>query len=192
MHVICMFKCEGRNFEDVHPVTTFSTFHGISSSSIIVSIFGLAQGSLRTHRLTRHKASTVTVSNPPYIVFVSHDSLGLVVLWCTFHRGGHQHLACSAGVFWVGESLLIGSLRWSRHLWFYDGGVTKCCIYNQFSVVLILHSIKAYFFTCSYFRILYSVLHLKDSSTSIRVKIRWSRLNPYTWSAARLRTTTQF
>ena len=48
--------------------------------------------------------------------------------------------------------------------------VTKCCIYNQFSVVLILHSIKAYFFTCSYFRILYSVLHLKDSSTSIHVK----------------------
>ena len=31
-------------------------------------------------------------------------------------------LACSAGVFWVGESLLIGSLRWSRHLWFYDRG----------------------------------------------------------------------
>ena len=50
-------------------------------------------------------------------------------------------------------------------------GVTKCCIYNQFSVAFILHSIKAYFFTCSYFRILYSVLHLKDSSTSIRVKL---------------------
>ena len=49
--------------------------------------------------------------------------------------------------------------------------VTKCCIYNQFSVAFILHSIKAYFFTCSYFRILYSVLHLKDSSTSIRVKL---------------------
>ena len=31
-------------------------------------------------------------------------------------------LACSAGVFWVGESLLIVSLRWSRHLWFYDRG----------------------------------------------------------------------
>ena len=51
------------------------------------------------------------------------------------------------------------------------GVVTKCCIYNQFSVAFILHSIKAYFFTCSYFRILYSVLHLKDSSTSIRVKL---------------------
>ena len=49
--------------------------------------------------------------------------------------------------------------------------VTKCCIYNQFSVAFILHSIKAYFFTCSYFRILYSVLHLKDSSTSMRVKL---------------------
>ena len=32
------------------------------------------------------------------------------------------YLACSAGVFWVGESLLIGSLRWSLHLWFYDRG----------------------------------------------------------------------
>ena len=31
-------------------------------------------------------------------------------------------LACSAGVFWVDESLLIVSLRWSRHLWFYDRG----------------------------------------------------------------------
>ena len=50
--------------------------------------------------------------------------------------------------------------------------LTKFCIYNQFSVAFILHSIKAYFFTCSYFRILYSVLHLKDSSTSIRVKVR--------------------
>ena len=49
--------------------------------------------------------------------------------------------------------------------------VTKCCIYNQFSVAFILHSIKAYFFTCSYFRILYSVLHLKDSSTSMRAKL---------------------
>ena len=49
--------------------------------------------------------------------------------------------------------------------------VTKCCIYNQFSVAFILHSIKAYFFTCSYFRILYSVLHLKDSSTSMRSKL---------------------
>ena len=25
-------------------------------------------------------------------------------------------------VFWVGESLLIGSLRWSHHRWFYDRG----------------------------------------------------------------------
>ena len=33
-----------------------------------------------------------------------------------------KNVACSAGVFWVGESLLIGSLRWSRHLWFYDRG----------------------------------------------------------------------
>ena len=33
-----------------------------------------------------------------------------------------KSLACSAGVFWVGKSLLIGSLRWSRHLWFYDRG----------------------------------------------------------------------
>ena len=49
--------------------------------------------------------------------------------------------------------------------------VTKCSIYNQFSVAFILHSIKAYFFTCSYFRILYSVLHLKDSSTSMRAKL---------------------
>ena len=49
--------------------------------------------------------------------------------------------------------------------------VTKCCIYNQFSVAFILHSIKAYFFTCSYFRILYSVLHLKNSSTSMRAKL---------------------
>ena len=39
--------------------------------------------------------------------------------------------------------------------------------YNQFHLALILHS----FFTCSYFRILYYVLHLKNSSTSIRVKI---------------------
>ena len=42
-----------------------------------------------------------------------------------------------------------------------EGVVTKCCIYNQFSVVLILHSIRVYFFTCSFFRILYSVLHTK-------------------------------
>ena len=49
--------------------------------------------------------------------------------------------------------------------------VTKCCIYNQFSVAFILHSNKAYFFTCSYFRILCSVLHLKDSSTSMRAKL---------------------
>ena len=49
--------------------------------------------------------------------------------------------------------------------------MAKCCIYNQFSVAFILHSNKAYFFTCSYFRILYSVIHLKDSSTSIRVKL---------------------
>ena len=69
--------------------------------------------------------------------------------------------------------------------------VTNYVWYNQFSVALILHSIKVYFFTCSYFRILYSVLHLKDSSTSIRVKIRWSTLNLHTWSAPRLRTTTQ-
>ena len=34
----------------------------------------------------------------------------------------YSNLAGSAGVFWVGESLLIGSLRWSRHLWFYDRG----------------------------------------------------------------------
>ena len=53
----------------------------------------------------------------------------------------------------------------------FRGLVTKCCIYNQFSVAFILHSIKAYFFTCSYFRILYSVLHLKDSSTSMRAKL---------------------
>ena len=31
-------------------------------------------------------------------------------------------IACSAGLFWVGESLFIGSLPWSRHLWFYDRG----------------------------------------------------------------------
>ena len=58
--------------------------------------------------------------------------------------------------------------------------VTNYVWYNQFSVALILHSIKVYFFTCSscsYFRILYSLLHLKDSSTSIGVKIRWSTLN---------------
>ena len=53
----------------------------------------------------------------------------------------------------------------------FESAVTKCCIYNQFSVAFILHSIKAYFFTCSYFRILYSVLHLKDSSTSMRAKL---------------------
>ena len=34
----------------------------------------------------------------------------------------NPNIACSAGVFWVGESLLIGSPRWSRHLWFYDRG----------------------------------------------------------------------
>ena len=70
--------------------------------------------------------------------------------------------------------------------------VTNYVWYNQFSVVLILYSLKVYFFTCSYFRIMYSVLHLKDLSTSIRVKIRWSTLNLHTRSAPRLRTTTQF
>ena len=53
VHVISMLKGEGRNFEDVHSVTTRSTFHCIPSSSITVSIFGLAQGSFCTHRLTR-------------------------------------------------------------------------------------------------------------------------------------------
>ena len=51
---------------------------------------------------------------------------------------------------------------------------------------------KVYFFTCSYFRILYAVIHLKDSSTSIRVNIQWSTLNLHTWSAPLLWTTTQF
>ena len=63
--------------------------------------------------------------------------------------------------------------------------VTKCCMIQS----VLCSSIKVYFFTCSYFRILYSVLHLKDSSTSIRVKIRWSTLNPHTWSVPRLWTT---
>ena len=33
-----------------------------------------------------------------------------------------KYVACSAGVFWVNECLFIVSLRWSRHLWFYDRG----------------------------------------------------------------------
>ena len=50
-------------------------------------------------------------------------STHLPVFWVStswYHKA--KTLACSAGVFCVGESLLIGSLRWSRHLWFYDRG----------------------------------------------------------------------
>ena len=64
------------------------------------------------------------------------------------------------------EKVLIAMLKTDA-----ERSVTKCCIYNQFSVAFILHTIKAYFFTCSYFRILYSVLHLKDSPTSMRAKL---------------------
>ena len=59
-------------------------------------------------------------------------------------------------------------------------------------VLCSVNSLKVYFFTCSYFRILYSVLHLKNSPTSTRVKCRWSTLNLHSRSAPRLRTTTLF
>ena len=51
---------------------------------------------------------------------------------------------------------------------------------------------KIYFFTCSYFRVLYSVLHLKNSS-NINSRKNFDDLpSIYTLSAPRLRTTTQF
>ena len=41
----------------------------------------------------------------------------------TSQSTGH-HVACSAGVFWVGETLFmfVFVLLYSRHLWFYDTG----------------------------------------------------------------------
>ena len=53
-------------------------------------------------------------------------------------------LACSAGVFWVGESLLIGSLRWSRHLWFYDRGRLGRVVILTLTVGVALSRLKPF------------------------------------------------
>ena len=94
------------------------------------------------------------------------------------------HKKLEGWCLWFQPFLLWSRLSFKTHFIIHPSPLLPIVVwYNQFSVAFILHSLKAYFFTCSYFRILYSGLHLKDSSTSIHVKIRWSKLSPHTWSA---------